>query len=307
VPNALARSLRGSQRTRTIAFLVYDILNPFFAGLAAGVEDVAYEQGLNVIVCSSQPWNSPDREASYIDMLLQKRIDGLVLQHHFSSPTYAAMLQQQAIPAVRVVSARSDMAYDLVRCDTKQGTYDLMMHLVALGHRRIAALGPRMGSALGDERLAGYRRAVADAGLPASEELTLMEGWRTRDGYNMACRLLDQTRPDAIFAFGPRIAVGVASAMRERNLRIPEDVALVCVDDFGMGSDLDPFMTVVREPEREMGRRATQFLVERIAGSYAGPPREEVLPARLIVRRSCGASPAEVSPGAGARMTWEDD
>ena len=92
----------------------------------------------------------------------------------------------------------------------------------------------------------------------------------------MADKLLEHGKPDAIFAFGPRIAAGAACALRECHLRVPDDIALVCVDDFGMGSELDPFMTIVRQPEREMGRRAAQMLIERILGVYEGEPRELV-------------------------------
>ncbi len=97
VPNVLAQSMRG-QLTRTIGFLVYDIVNPFFANLAAGVEDAAHEQGFNVVICSSHPWKSSEREKSYMQMLLQRQIDGLVLQHVFSSEQYAALLERQGHP-----------------------------------------------------------------------------------------------------------------------------------------------------------------------------------------------------------------
>jgi LacI family transcriptional regulator len=208
----------------------------------------------------------------------------------------------------------------MVRCDTKQASSELIEHLIRLGHRRIAALGPRLPSYLGNDRLAGYQAALAGAGLDANNDLVLLEGWRTRDGYNMAHRLLDRTHPDAIFAFGPRIAAGVACALRERRLRVPEDIALVCVDDFGMGSELDPFMTIVRQPEREMGRQVASLLIERILGIYTGDPREIVLPAHLVIRRSCGAKLA--APAAFGAVTvdggnaaasavvvhsWEDD
>jgi DNA-binding LacI/PurR family transcriptional regulator len=115
----------------------------------------------------------------------------------------------------------------------------------------------------------------------------------------MAHKLLARTRPDAIFAFGPRLAAGVACALRERRLRVPEDIALVCVDDFGMGSELDPFMTIVRQPEREMGRLGAKLLIERILGIYTGEPREIVLPAQVVIRRSCGAKlPYALAAGA---------
>lgn len=316
VPNALAQSMRG-RLTRTIGFLVYDIVNPFFANLAAGVEDAAHEQGFNVFICCSHPWKNSEREKSYMKMLLQRQIDGLVIQHVFSSQEYATMLERRGIPAVRVLNPQPGYPYDLVCCDTKQATCELIQHLISLGHRRIAALGPRMPSFQGSDRLAGYQEALADAGLAADEGIVLLDGWRTRDGYDMTRRLLERSKPDAIFALGPRLAVGAACALRECGMRVPEDIALVCVDDFGMGSDLDPFMTVVRQPEHEMGRRVTQLLIERILGVYTGPAREIVLPARLVVRRSCGAKQDHNAgavkyaggafPSVGANHVWDDD
>ncbi len=315
VPNSLARSMRG-QPTCMIGFLVYDITNPFFAHLAAGVEDAAHEQGFTVVVCSSHPWSDSDREKTYMQTLVQHRLDGLVLQHVFSSLDYYTMLQRQHIHVARVVMPQHGYPCDLVRCDTAQASRELVEHLIHLGHKRIAALGPRLPSNLGGDRFAGYQRAMAEAGLEATEDLVLLEGWRTRDGYTMTHRLLDRTRPDAIFAFGPRIAAGAAHALRERRIRVPEDVALVCVDDFGLGSELDPFMTIIRQPEREMGRLAGQLLIERVLGSYRGEPREIVLPATLVIRRSCGAqqsapgSSADGAPGLShvpAPHVWEDD
>ena len=313
VPNALARSMRG-RPTRTISFLVYDIVNPFFANLAAGVEDAAHEQGFTVVICSSHPWKDAGREKTYLQMLLQSRIDGIVLQHVFSSLDYYGLLQRQGVPTARVLTPQEGYQCDIVRCDTRQASCELIEHLIRLGHCRIAALGPQLPSHLGNDRLAGYQSAMAAAGLDRGDDLVLLEGWRTRDGYNMAHRLLDRTRPDAIFAFGPRIAAGVACALRERRLRVPEDIALVCVDDFGIGSELDPFMTIVRQPEREMGRQVAGLLIERILGVYDGEPREIVLPAHLVIRRSCGArlAPAVSSGGnaaapAAADHSWEDD
>lgn len=151
--------------TRRISFLVIDIVNPFFANLATGVEDTAQQQGFTVVICSSQPWRDKSREQSYMRMLLQSRIDGIVMQHVFSSPEYFDSLQRQNIPAARVVNPQQGYPYDLVRCDTTQASCDLIEHLLRLGRRRIAALGPALPSHLGGERLAGYKLALERAGL----------------------------------------------------------------------------------------------------------------------------------------------
>jgi LacI family transcriptional regulator len=305
IPNGIARAMRG-QGTRAIAFLVYDILNPFFANLAAGVEEETYRQGFNVLMCSTQPWERSNREQSNMDLLFQRRIDGLITQHKFSVLGYSQKLAQYQIPVVRLVSAQAGFPCDLVRCDTRKASYELVRHLISLGHRRIAALGPQLPSSLGNERIDGYRKALTEADIARRDDMELLDGWRTRDGYNMTNRLLARTKPDALFALGPRIAVGAATAIREQGLRIPDDIALVCIDDFGMGSDLDPFMTVVREPEVEMGRQAAQLLFDRISGQYDGPPREVILDAQLVIRRSCGVRISDDTPGRREHV-WEDD
>src|SRR5689334_11114744 len=170
IPNGIARAMRG-QPTRAIAFLVYDILNPFFANLAAGVEEETYRQGFNVLMCSTQPWERSDREQSNMDLLFQRRIDGLITQHKFSSLDYSQKLEQQRIPVVRLVSAQSGFPADLVRCDTRQGSYELIRHLISLGHRKIAALGPQLPSSLGNERMDGYRMALDDSGIARRADL----------------------------------------------------------------------------------------------------------------------------------------
>ena len=307
IPNGIARAMRG-QGTRAVAFLVYDILNPFFANLAAGVEEETYHQGFNLLMCSTQPWKSAPREESYMDLLFQRRIDGLITQHKFSTLDYGHKLEQQSIPVVRLVSAQPGFPADLVRCDTGQAAYDLVHHLISLGHRQIAVLGPQLPSSVGDERFEGYHRALIEADIAPQANLEMLEGWRTRDGYNMTRRLLAQTKPDALFALGPRIAVGAATAIRELGMRIPEDIGLVCIDDFGMGSDLDQFMTVARQPEIDMGRQAAHLLFDRILERYDGPPREVVLNAQLVIRRSCGANLREDrNVTRKVNHVWEDD
>ncbi|MCX6042577.1 MAG: substrate-binding domain-containing protein, partial [Caldilinea sp.] len=110
-----------------------------------------------------------------------------------------------------------------------------------------------------------------------------------------------------------RIATGAAYALREVQVRVPDEVALVCVDDFGIGSELHPFMTVVRQPESEMGQQVTQLLIDRILGTYTGPPLEVVLPARMVVRQSCGSKRSEIeqaqsqSQGNFPEHFWDDD
>lgn len=313
VPNTLARSMRG-RPTRMISFLVYDILNPFFANLAEGVEDAAHEHGFTVVLCSTHHFKEADRERKYMQTLVQLQIDGIILQHRFANPEYyQQLLERQGIPAVGLVSPKPGFVSDLVRCDTTEASRTMVNHLAALGHKRIAAIGPSMPSTLGGERHQGYLLGLQDSGIATDERLMKFEGWRTRDGYNMTYALLEQGKPDAIFAFGPRLAAGAAHALRESKLRVPHDIALVCVDDFGMGSELDPFMTVVCQPEREMGQRAANLLIERIQGRYSGEPREIVLPASVLIRRSCGATLAQDNAHANGSVTerpphvWEDD
>ncbi|NWG16492.1 MAG: LacI family DNA-binding transcriptional regulator [Chloroflexi bacterium] len=289
VPNALARSLR-FKRTKTIALILTDITNPFFTTLARGIEDAASEQGFSVIFCNTD--ESKDEEAEYLSVVAQKQVDGVLLVPASSSAESVAFLRERGIPCVVLDRRVPDSAVDTVRGDSEAGAHQLTRHLLELGHRRIALLnGPAAVSTAAD-RLAGYRRALDEAGLGSAARV--YEGAYTMEsGYRMALQLLaDVPRPTALFAANNFIAIGALRALREAGLRVPDEISLAAFDDLPAAIMIEPFFTVVGQPAYEMGQQATWLLLNRLAGQGPTEPQEIVLPAQLIVRQSSAPPPA---------------
>jgi LacI family transcriptional regulator len=286
VPNRLASSLR-SRRTHTLALVLSDITNPFFTNLARGVEDTASDAGFTVIFCNTD--ESEAEEQKYLDVLLQKRVDGILLVPARSNPDTLRMLQHNGTPVV-VLDRRIPQAQaDVVRGDSEGGAYQLTRLLLGLGHRCIAMLtGPKNVSTSVD-RVAGYRRALSDAGLARRQQVVFFGDFRQASGYQMAQQALTaQPRPTALVAANNFITIGALKALQEAGLRVPEDMALVGFDDLPPAMVAFPFFTVATQPSYEMGQTGTRLLLERLENPAARPFKEIILPTEVIVRQSSG-------------------
>ena len=287
VPNSVARSLR-SRRTDTLALIVPDITNPFFTTVARGAEDAASDAGLMLILCNTDERDADEQR--YVRMLLQRRVDGILLVPAADGAAAIMQCREQGTPLVVVDRRLPGAGADAVRADSKTGAFELGRLLVGLGHRTMAVLtGPR-AVPTADDRAAGFRRAVAAAGgLPPPR--VLRGAFSIESGREMAKLALASTpRPTALFAANNFIAIGVLHALDELKIRVPEDVAVVGFDDLPPEMVTFPFLTVAAQPAYEMGQRSVAMLLARLsAGRGTGQSYEEVvLPTHLVVRRSSG-------------------
>jgi LacI family transcriptional regulator, galactose operon repressor len=293
VPNALARGLRFKQ-TKTIALVLTDITNPFFTTVARGVEDTASEQGFSVMFCNTD--ESQSEETEYLYVLLQKQIDGVLLVPASGSAESVSLLQERGTPVVVLDRRVSGARVDTVRSDSEQGAYQLIQHLLDLGHTHIAVLGGPQTVSTAADRVAGYHRALADRGLDAHAPQVYYARYTQESGYQMAQQALAATpRPTALFATNNFIAIGAYRALREVGLSVPDDISLVAFDDLPPAVLIDPFLTVAGQPAYEMGQRAAELLFARLAGETPAEPQEIVLPAQVIIRRSSGPPPVHRS------------
>jgi len=286
VPNTLAKSLR-SRQSRLLALMLSDITNPFWTTVARGVEDAASEQGFHVILCNTD--EDPAKEATYLNLLLQRRVDGIIIAPTTNDLQRLAALKRQQTACVLIDRRVAGFKADVVYGDSGEGARRLVAHLIELGHRAIALInGPATISPAGD-REAGYRAALTAGGLPVDDTLILSGDFKQTSGYQLARQLLArEPRPTAIFAANNFIAVGVLQALSEAGLRVPDDLSLVCIDDVPHASAIDPFLTVAAQPAYEMGATAARLLMERLAAQRNLRPRTVVLPPELIIRRSSG-------------------
>lgn len=290
VPNAVARQLR-SKRSHTIALVLTDITNPFFTTIARGVEDEAAGRDFGVMFCNTD--ESDAEEVDYLQMLIQRQVDGVLLVPASNSGESLRLLRMHRVPVVVLDRRVRSPRVDQVRSDSETGAYELVRHLVELGHRRIAMLSGRRTVSTSVDRVAGYQRALAEVGVGLDSALVLYGGYNAEAGFRMAQQVLAlSVPPTAMFAANNFIAFGAIRALREAGLRVPEDISIVTFDDLPDGWVMEPFMTVVAQPAYQIGRQAAALLLERLGEVLPGPPREIVLPGTLIVRHSSAAPAA---------------
>jgi LacI family transcriptional regulator len=279
VPNSIAASLR-SKKSNTIALIVSDITNPFWPAVTRGVEDAGSEHGLNVVLCNTD--EKPDKLDHYVNVLLQKQIDGYLLVPS-GNESAVRRIQKQNVPLV--VVDRMIPNADIVRSDSEQGAYDLTRYLIELGHRRIACLTGQTAISTSLQRAAGYQRAMHEHGL-SDEGLILFGEFRAEVAHELTLKIMNTADPPtALFGANNFIAAGILSGVEALGLRVPEDVSVVAFDE--LPSFPRPFLTVVRQQTYALGYQASKLLIDFIEGRQQPGTREIVLPVELIVRGSC--------------------
>lgn len=293
VPNNLARGLRTS--TRTFALIIPDVSNPFFTDIVHGAEEVAWQQGYTVFLGNTH--SSAEREKHYLYKFLGHSIDGLLIAPSGHS-TKATLddVRSRGIPYVLVDANVQGAKSDTVLGDNLTGAIQLTEHLISLGHKRIAYIGGRPDISTAQERERGYKKALQKHGFKIHPGYVYSSHFRRQEGYDITKSLAGLTEPpSAIVAANNELAIGVVEALRDLNLRIPHNMAIVCFEDVELASAINPFLTVMAQPAKEFGRIGATFLLERIVNPTL-PPRSRVLAPSLIVRQSCGAGILDKKP-----------
>lgn len=288
VPNSLARGL-SSQKAGTLALIVPDVANPFFTLIVRGAENVARRAGYRMILCNTE--SELEREHEYIQEMLANRVEGLLIAPAGDrSARHLKLLERHNVPFVLVDRAIEGIECDLVQGDSIGGARRLVEHLVGLGHRRLALLGGEPEISTSRDRIKGFRQGLESAGLSPAAGLEILSRFEITGGYQAALKMLELAElPTAIVAMNNMVAVGIVQALRERNIEVPGDIALVCFDDIQYASLLFPFLTAMVQPAETFGTIATQLLLERIDGRPGERRRQVVLAPELVVRRSCGS------------------
>ncbi|MGM0675635.1 MAG: substrate-binding domain-containing protein, partial [Spirochaetota bacterium] len=242
--------------------VIPDISNPFFPEVARGVEEEASERGYSVLLGNTD-WNIT-REEQYLSLFAERRVDGIIISPMAAS---ASQLQRSErlgrLPVVFLANAPKDTRRPYVIIDNRRGGYLATSHLLLQGYDRVAFVGAREGSVTVDQRLEGYRTAITERGARYDDALVCLGDFRERSGYEAARELLAGRQcPDAIFAENDLLAIGVMHAVRERGLRVPQDVAVVGFDDIPLAAFPEIDLTTIAQPKEEMGRTAARLLIE---------------------------------------------
>lgn len=283
VPNMLGPSLRFNQ-TNTLALVLTDITNPFWTTVARGVEDAAQEQDYSIILCNTD--ENLQKQDQYLNMLLKRRIDGMLFVPADNRAESVQLIQKQNIRVVILDRSLPNVDVDIVRGDSFGGAYQLAKHLIELGHRNIAVLSGPQNIFTSTERVAGFRQAMSEAGLDHNYENVFWGSFRQNPS-EIAERALQLTpHPTAFLAVNNFIANGALQSFSQAGLRVPEDVSLVSFDDIPVIINPIPFLTVAVQPAYDMGYQATQLLLERIRNEGPDDRQEIVLPTEIFIRQS---------------------
>jgi LacI family transcriptional regulator len=285
VPNPLGRGL-SRQRTEAIGLLLPDLFGEFFSEVIRGADQTAQQFRHHLMVSSSH--NSKEEIEAAVRMM-RGRVDGLlIMSPHTDRKTLRDNFPPH-LPIVLLNSCVEDADYDSLNIDNYGGAVSMVRHLLQHGHRRIAMIKGIEENLDAEERLRGYRHALAAAGEEVRAEYELPGNFSEASGYEAARRILSLTpRPTAIFACNDTTAIGALSALREAGVQVPGEMALVGFDDIPVGAYLTPSLTTVRVGIHEVGVLAVEILLQALRERSAHQRQHRIISTTLAIRASCG-------------------
>lgn len=281
-PNTQARALV-SGRSRLLGLIVSEITNPFFPELIQVFEEVAVEHGYEILIGSTN--YDPERMKRCIRRMVERNAEGVAVMTFGIEQPLLDQLADRKIPLVFVDQGPDRAGISLLHVDYHHGIRQGIQHLAALGHRDIAFItGPlRLHSA--QSRLAAFKKALQECGIPIREKL-IVEGDHTMEGGMTAAeQLLEQERvPTAIMCSNDMLAIGVLHKLSRSGLRVPDDISIVGFDDIRMVEMMIPSLTSVQMSRSELARAAVTALRAHVENT--APKREYKIDTRLVVRES---------------------
>lgn len=287
-PSAIARSLAAGA-TRTIGIIVTNVANPYYPEMVAGMEDAAHAAGYNIFLCSSR--DDPAREKTYLDLLMQRRTDGIIVAGSGLSQQRPEMLQGLSAPVVLANSDGSQLTVPSVCSDNYKGAHDLTRYLLGLGHRRIAHIAGPKDSQSTAERSLGFADALTSAGLEPDASLVVPGLGDPPSGERAMMYLLSGARrPTAVFAYNDLAAIGALHGCYRSGIRVPQDVTIAGFDNIEISGLISPPLTTMAQSTGKMGKLAMEQLISIIERRGTGTNIR--LPCRLIERESSSRPPA---------------
>jgi len=284
IRNGAARALSAG-RIGSVNLVMSEVDSPYFVEIIRGVEETLERAGLSMVLTTTH--EEERRHRRWMARVIEHGTDGVILVLPDEHAVYVEELHRHGIPFA-VVDVRGESLSDVpsVGATNFAGGFAATEYLLSLGHRRIAVIGGQPYKCT-TARLAGYRAALQEAGVPVDPLLVQPGSFQAKAGYASANALLDVSEPPtAIFAGNDLQAMGVYRALYERGLRVPDEMSVVGFDDVPLVALLTPALTTVRQPVREMGALATRMLLRIVAGETLESPRVE-LTTSLVVRESC--------------------
>lgn len=283
--NRMARSLVTGE-TKSVGIVIPDVANPFFGTAVRGCEDVLYENGYSIFLCNTS--EDVSRERDYLDQLLSRGVDGLILWGTRICCDDLERLIGSAIPLVTIELGEEPtrVRHAVINVDDTGGAESVVAHLIAEGHHSIAHLAGPLTRVTPQRRRDGYLAGLALAGLVERTDWIVEDEPTIVGGFRSATALLSgHDRPDALFCFNDLMAVGALLAARRLGMHVPDDLALAGFDDIDLASIIEPSLTTVRIAQAQLGRFAGEVLLSQLQGN-ADAAVSIPFPVELVVRGS---------------------
>ena len=264
IPNAIARGL-SVQKTNTIGLLVPGIADFFFNELYVGIEEVARNHGMKILLFDSQ--HSLNRAQEGFTFLKQHQVDGIIFTSRPITSDYDAILSRLEIPVVLVLT-QSFGTFPLksFRVDDVKASYDAVSYLISRGHQRIGMIsGPTSDIVAGKSRLLGYKSALQQNQIPINDDWIVYAGFRFEDGYHAMARLLEKQKGNkltAVFTAADEIALGAMRCLHDRGVKVPEDISVMGFDDLRISHMSSPTLTTIAQPFKQIGELAISHLLK---------------------------------------------
>jgi LacI family transcriptional regulator len=283
-PSGVARALK-RRETRTLGLVITDITNPFYPQVVRAVEAAAHERGYGIVLANGG--DDPVRELEHLDLLVERRVDGIVIASSRMTRRHAERLRAAAVPVVLVNDAVAGSGLPTVTTAHRRGARMATEHLVALGHRGIGHVSAPTEQPAAGQRRQGVRDALRAAGL--DEPLIAVGDGRVAGGAS-ATEALIGAGVTGIVAYNDLTAIGALRALRRAGIAVPEQVSVVGFDDIDLAAWTDPPLTTIRQPIDELGRWAVDHLADLLSGGRRPGAGRTVLEPSLVVRGSTAAA-----------------
>jgi DNA-binding LacI/PurR family transcriptional regulator len=287
-PNNTARSLR-HHRVSSLGLILPDLQNAFFSSVAEGVQATCEENDVLVVLCMT--WARPEREHYYAEKLQTARLDGVIYLSGSGIPSPNLLQLAKSRQILFVDESLPGVDIPFISAENRSGAREVAKHVLKSGHVAVGIIGgpPRLWTS--EQRLAGYREALAGAGLDPDAAPMRSGDYDESSGYRIARELLGARSPaiTALFCANDLMAIGALKYCRDAGIAVPAEVSITGFDNIPAASLVDPALTTVAQPGHDMGRAAAQLLLHQIKGIAA--PTVTVFPTTLCVRRSVGIRP----------------
>ena len=283
IPNLMAKSLKVN-RSNVVGLIVPDISNFFFTEIASVIENTLHKKGYNLVLCNTN--ENLQLEKEHISFIQSYKSCGMIIAPTTKSFDYASLLQEKDFPVVFFDRRLDHPIGDSVTVDTYTLTKKAVSHMISQGHRRIAFIGGHQGLSTTEDRIEGYKAALADGGIPFDPALVEVGNAKLDVAYDICSRVIAKQNVSAVFVASSLMSVGVMKYLVDNKFSIPEQIAVIGFDDYVWNEVTYPPMTTIKQPTTAMGETAARLAVERIENRSL-KHRNIILDGEIVFRQSC--------------------